>query len=310
MRLSDRLILQHSGTYRQSFVEPKTQRGIIVINNPLKYIDPSGHGFFSDLWEDIKDFGEDLWEGAKEIANDVWDWTKDNWQYVAGTAAIAVGAYYIAPYLMGSATASPVLFAGPGAAIELEKVIVIGGIAIPQEVAAGAAIVGGGALIASAVSAGGGDSSHGGRNTTTTPSRNDTINREMYPTSSNENSRNNIGSWVQRVFSGTEKGAGTGLGAKLKILSVGFEIEASNLRIDRLTRKGIRSFNQAKYALTVSAFGGTLGFDITNGKMAPLWDFKGFSIKNFTTLQFGGTIPHPGGAAVHGIVSINADEIW
>ncbi len=64
----------------------------------------------------------------------------------------------------GGAAASPVLFAGPGAAIKLEKVIVIGGIAIPQEVAAGTAIVGGVALIASAVSAGGGDSSHGGRN--------------------------------------------------------------------------------------------------------------------------------------------------
>ncbi len=78
MRLSDRLILQHSGTYRQSFVEPKTQRGIIVINNPLKYIDPSGHGFFSDLWEDIKDFGEDLWEDVKDVAEDVWDWIEEH----------------------------------------------------------------------------------------------------------------------------------------------------------------------------------------------------------------------------------------
>ena len=61
-----------------------------VINNPIKYIDPSGHGWLSDTWEDIKDWASDTWEDVK-------DFVSDNWQYVAAGAAAVLTFGTVAP---------------------------------------------------------------------------------------------------------------------------------------------------------------------------------------------------------------------
>jgi len=116
--------------------------------------------------------------------------------------------------------------------------------------------------------------------------------------------------WAQRVFKGTEKGAGAGIGVKVKILSVGIELEASDLLIDRLTDNGIESFSQERYALQVELFGLKVGLERTNGRFGKVWEYKGISFKEFTTVEVGGTVPHISGAAIHGITRINLNEIW
>jgi RHS repeat-associated protein len=41
-----------------------------VLNNPLRYIDPTGHGFF--------DFLDDVWDWIDETVDDAWDWLGEN----------------------------------------------------------------------------------------------------------------------------------------------------------------------------------------------------------------------------------------
>ena len=40
-------------------------------NNPLIYIDPSGYGFFGDLWDSIQDIGDSIWDAIQPYAGPI-----------------------------------------------------------------------------------------------------------------------------------------------------------------------------------------------------------------------------------------------
>jgi len=119
-------------------------------NNPLIYVDPSGHlmigRFFKNLIEDV---GEFISKHIKEIA------------IVVGVALVAVGAYYLLPFIAGSASPSTVLVASTAIELHLGTAVAI---SLPKALAAGAAVAGGTAMAVSAFGGfGGGDDGESSR---------------------------------------------------------------------------------------------------------------------------------------------------
>ncbi|WP_315752249.1 MULTISPECIES: RHS repeat-associated core domain-containing protein [unclassified Bradyrhizobium] len=57
-----------------------------VLNNPLRLVDPSGFGFFGDLWEGIKSVGRAIARPFEQA----WHWLERNWKTVVVIAVAAV----------------------------------------------------------------------------------------------------------------------------------------------------------------------------------------------------------------------------
>ncbi|WP_258838584.1 DUF4244 domain-containing protein [Mechercharimyces sp. CAU 1602] len=112
-------------------------------------------GFFSSLWEDVKDAGSDIaegaenfwedtkevasevWGGTKEVASDVWEWAKENKEYifagltiVAGVALIVsgVGVGLGAAILIGAAVGGGITYFTGGDAKDIARDMAFGGI--------------------------------------------------------------------------------------------------------------------------------------------------------------------------------------
>ena len=143
-----------------------------------------------------------------------------------------------------------------------------------------------------------GDSGGGGQQQESPGSENSSMGSEV-----------SITEWFTRIFEGSEKGAGVGVGGELKFLGIKLKFNISDLQIDKLTRDGTESYSQEKVGLSGEAFGASGSLESVNGEINKGFDYKGLSIKNLTTVELGGTFPSPFGAAAHGRLTIHLDQM-
>lgn len=72
-------------------------RFIYALNNPLKYVDPTGHSFLGDLFGAIASpfvaIGKAVWSGIKAVGN----WIAENWRPIVAIAAGIVAGVLAAP---------------------------------------------------------------------------------------------------------------------------------------------------------------------------------------------------------------------
>lgn len=106
-------------------------------NNPLRYIDPSGYDFFSDVGDALSGLGNAIgglatsfWNGVSHFAGEVGKWWSENWRTVVVIVVVIVVTYFT-------------LGAGSGVAITLGDAILAGAAAGAAGGAVGAALYGG-----------------------------------------------------------------------------------------------------------------------------------------------------------------------